>query len=137
MVNTKTFVGSIVIPPDGYVLTYNTVDGYWEGRPLPNPGQIMSLATAGASPYNVGIEDIVIVPSHVGVFDVNLPNGLFAQIGRTIAIKDGYGNASINPINLQSSGPLIDGYVSYALNTDYGCIRVVFDGVNYIVLSKF
>jgi len=135
MVNTKTFVGSIVIPPDGYVLTYSSPDGYWEGRPLPNPGQIMSYATAGASGYNVGIEDVVFVPSHIGTFNVLLPESPFP--GRTIAIKDGYGNASINPINLLVSTPLIDGYSSYALNTNYGCIRVIFDGTNYHVLSKF
>jgi hypothetical protein len=132
-VNTKTFTGSIVVPPDGYVLTYDTADGYYKPKPLPNPGQIMSLSSPAASPYNVDIEDVVPIPNHTGTFIVNLPTS--PQIGRTIFIKDGYGGAGLNPINI-AAVPLIDGYAIYPINTNFGAIRVIFTGTTYLVLSK-
>ena len=136
MVTTKTFIGSTVTPPDGYVLTYDSIDGYYKPRPLPNPGQIMSLSNpaVASSPYNVGIEDVVPIPSHVGTFIVNLPAS--PQIGRTIVIKDGYGGAATDQINIAAI-PLIDGYAVYPLNTNFGAIRVIFTGTTYLVLSKF
>jgi hypothetical protein len=133
MVNTKTFIGSTVIPPDGYVLTYDTTDGYYKPRPLPNPGQIMSLNNTASSPYNVSIEDVVTVGGHVGTFIVNLP--AIPQTGRTIYIKDGYGGAALNPINVAAI-PLIDGYATYPISTNFGAIRVIFTGTTYLVLSK-
>lgn len=134
MVSTKTFIGSTVVPPDGYVLTYDSVDGYYKPRPLPNPGQIMSINSPGAGPYNVGIEDVTIISSHVGTYTVNLPAA--PQIGRTIIVKDGYGDASINPISV-AAVPLIDGAAAYSINTNYGCVRVVFTGTTYMIISKF
>jgi hypothetical protein len=134
MVTTKTFIGSTVTPPDGYVLTYDSVDGYYKPRPLPNPGQIMSIHSPGAGPYNVGIEDVTIIPSHTGTYTVNLPP--IPQVGRTITIKDGYGDASINPISV-AAVPFIDGSPTYSLNTNYGCVRVIFTGTTYMIISKF
>lgn len=134
MTTLRNIIGSIVNPPDGYVLTYRTTDGYWSGQPLPNPGQIMSLSSPGASPYNVGIEDVVPVPTHSGTYIVNLP--ATPQIGRTIVIKDAAGVSALNPINIAAT-PLIDGAATYVLNVNYGSVRVIFNGTTYLIIDNY
>lgn len=134
MVTLKTLIGTIVNPPDGYVLTYSVVDGYWSGRPLPNPGQIMSLSTPAVTPYNVGIEDVVAIQAHTGTFIVNLPAA--PQTGRTIVIKDGYGGAALNPINIAAT-PFIDGAATYVINNNFGSVRVIFTGTTYLILDNY
>lgn len=54
--------------------------------------------------------------------------------GRAITIKDESGNASGNSITIQpGGGSTIDGNGSYIITTDFGCVRLVFDGAAYFI----
>ena len=118
-------------PPDGYVITYSSSDGYYYPQAT-SKRQINS--SPSSSPYNVGSEDVVLVQSHVGTFTVNLP--IAPAIGTHLYIKDFAGVAAANVINV-ASGANIDGGSPYAINTNYGCIHVVFNGATWSILSKF
>jgi len=131
LVNTKTLTLPVTTPPDGYVLTYSAVDGYY----LPKPPSLFILANAGSGPtYSATTEDVVIVATHVGVFTVNLP--INPPIGKTIFIKDSAGVAAANNISIASAA-LIDGSATYTINTNFGCIKVVFTGSTWFILTKF
>ena len=125
-------------PPDGYVITYSAADGYYIARPSP---RILTIFTAPSSPYtagtgnpSIGIEDVVLVTSHVGLFTVNLP--ISPLVGTTIRVKDFAGAAAANNINV-ATAQLIDGVNPYVINTNFGAVVVTFTGSTWSILSKF
>lgn len=133
-VNTRTLSGSVVIPPDGYVITYSAVDGYYIPKPT---SKLLIISSPVTSPYNATVEDVVEVQSHAGTFTVNLP--VTPPAGTTMYIKDFAGLAATNNINVVSAAN-IDGAGSYTINTNYGSIRVIFSGGGggtWSILSKF
>lgn len=117
-------------PPDGYVITFSAADGYYIARPSP---RILNIATAPSTPYTAGTEDLVLVPSHVGLFQVNVP--ISPLVGTTIRIKDFAGTAAANNINV-ATVQLIDGANPYVINTNYGSIVITFTGSSWSVISK-
>jgi hypothetical protein len=117
-------------PPDGYVITWDALDGYYVARPSP---RIKFISSPGASPYTPSIEDVVEVPNHAGVFTINLPSS--PLVGTTYFIKDFAGVASSNNINVATT-QLVDGLNPYVINNNFGCISVVFNGTTWSVLTK-
>lgn len=130
--NTRTIVGPVTNPPDGYVLTYSNIDGYYVGKPLPQP--LLSIASPNTSPFNATTQEAVLVQSHTGVFTVNLP--VSPTAGKIIYIKDFGGVAAVHNISVVS-GQLIDGAGNYTINTNFGCVKVLFDGTTWSILTKF
>ena len=117
-------------PPDGYVVTYSAIDGYYLARPQP---RLLNITTTGTTPYNVGSEDLTLV-SHGGAFVVNLP--ISPPTGTSIFIKDFTGNASAFNITVNSA-QLIDGATPYIINTNFGLLRAVFTGATWVILDRF
>lgn len=120
-------------PPDGYVITWDALDGYYVARPSP---RIKIISSPTVSGYIAGTqsEDVVEVQTHAGVFTVNLPSN--PLVGTNYFIKDFAGVASSNNINVVTT-QLIDTLNPYVINTNFGCISVVFNGTTWSVLSKF
>lgn len=121
-------------PPDGYVVTWDALDGYYIARPSPRIKIITSTSTTG---YIAGTnsEDVVEVLTHAGAFTVNLPSS--PLVGTTYFIKDFAGVAGGgNQINVATT-QLVDTLNPYVINTNFGCISVVFNGTTWSVLSKF
>jgi hypothetical protein len=131
LVNTRTFTGANITPPDGYVVTYSAVDGYYV--PKPNSKIAAITSPSGAGPYTVINEDVVLV-THAGVFTVNLPVGPLS--GYNVFIKDFSGNANTFNITV-SSAALIDGSATKIINTTFGAVHVVFNGTTWAILSNF
>lgn len=117
-------------PPDGYVLTYSFADGYYLAKP---PSKQLIVSFPASTPYAVGHEDVVLVPNHTGVFEVDLP--ISPLVGTVIHIKDLAGVAAANVINVATS-QLVDGFNPYPINTNFGAIKIVFIGASWSVLSK-
>ncbi len=117
-------------PPDGYVLTYSLVDGYYLAKP---PAKQLVVSFPASTPYSVGHEDVVLVPNHTGVFEVDLP--ISPLVGTVVHIKDLAGVAASNVINVVTT-QLVDNQNPYPINTNFGAIRVVFIGATWVVLSK-
>jgi hypothetical protein len=117
-------------PPDGYVLTWSAADGYF----LPKPSTKLQVISQPSSfPYNIGNEDVVEVQTHAGTVVVNLPSSPLP--GTNYYIKDFAGVASTNPISIATT-QLVDTQNPYQITNNFGCVRVVFNGVTWSVIAK-
>lgn len=129
--NTRTLTGSVLVPPDGYILTFSGPDGYY----IPRPPALNALSGGAiSSPYNATTEDAVLVPTHAGTFTVNLP--INPPTGKAMYVKDFAGVAAANNINVVAAA-LIDTASPYVINTAFGAVKVVFNGTTWSILSKF
>lgn len=119
-------------PPDGYVVTYSAVDGYYIAKPQT---RILIISTIASTPYNMSTspEDVSLI-SHAGAFVVNLPTSPLT--GTTVFVKDFSGNASTFNITINASQQ-IDGSATYVINTNFGTIHTTFTGTTWAILSKF
>lgn len=96
----------------------------------------VAVRVAVATPITVSaVTDEVIsvqVPGGVAVA-VNLPAGVLGQV---FTIKDGLGLASVLlPITINPAGAdLIDGALSAVINSPYGSLTLVFDGIQWILI---
>jgi hypothetical protein len=118
-------------PPDGYVVTYSAVDGYYYPKPT---SKLQIISAPVSSPYNATVEDVVLVQTHAGTFTVNLPVG--PPQGTKMYIKDFAGVATVNPINVVS-GANIDGTGTYSISINYGAVELVYSGTTWSILSKY
>lgn len=129
--NTKTFIGSIITPPDGYVVTYSATDGYYIPKPT---SKLLIISSPSSTPYTITLEDAVLVQTHSGTFVINLPTS--PPGGTSVYIKDYAGVSGTNPINIVSAA-LIDGVSPYVMNINYSSIRLVYNGITWSILEKF
>lgn len=118
------------LPPDGYVITFSAIDGYYYPKPT---SKLQILSTPVSSPYTATVEDVVLVQNHSGTFVVNLPVG--PPAGTMMVIKDFAGAAALNPINVTSAAN-IDGTSPYVISVNFGSVRVVYSGTTWSILDK-
>ena len=86
------------------------------------------------SPYTVlAADQFIAADVATAVITVRLPNT--TDTGRVIYIKDSEGNAGTNNITLTTPGGTvtIDGVTSYAMNTNYQSVSVVWTGTEYLI----
>lgn len=53
--------------------------------------------------------------------------------GKCYIIKDSVGDCNINPITVQATGSTIDGEATYVLETDWGSIGLIYNGIEWNV----
>ena len=85
-----------------------------------------------ASPYTALATDYYISADvTAGVVSIFLPNA--PVTGRVYIVKDKVGLAATSNITVTTPGGTvtIDGVTSYAMNTAYQSLQVIFDGTNY------
>jgi len=95
---------------------------------------VLEYTNVNTTPYVVvATDEYLSVDSSSLAITVELPNAPI--IGRTYIIKDRVGNAVANNITITTVGGvvLIDGNATYALNTAYAAIQVLFNGSAYEV----
>lgn len=61
---------------------------------------------------------------------ITLPSG---TSGKIFIIKDSVGDASTNNIIIQATGSTIDGETSYILDSDWACIGLIYNGIEWNV----
>lgn len=86
----------------------------------------------GSSPYTALATDVYISADVTGgAITIRLPNAPTAQ--RVFIVKDQIGNALVRNITVTTVGGavLIDGAASKVINTNYGFISVIFNGLSY------
>ncbi len=91
-----------------------------------------AYTNVNTTPYVVLVTDVYLgVDSSGGAIQINLPNA--PVVGRVIVIKDRTGSAAINAITVTTVGGvvLIDGAITFVMNTNYQSIQVLFDGTTY------
>lgn len=95
---------------------------------------ILPVVIATTSPFLalstdlfIGVNNISLVP-----FSVVLPAN--PQTGKVYIIKDVSGTAFTDPITITAVGHNIDGSASAIIDTNYGSITLVFDGVEWSIV---
>lgn len=95
---------------------------------------LLPVVIVTTSPYQALSTDFFIGVNNTGLvpFSVVLPAN--PQTGKVYIIKDVSGTASTDPITVTAIGHTIDGAASATINTDYGSITLVFDGVEWSII---
>lgn len=95
---------------------------------------LLPVVIATTSPFLALTSDLFIGVNNTGLvpFSVVLPAN--PQIGKLYIIKDLSGTAATDNITVTAVGQTIDGSASAIINTDYGSITLVFDGVEWSIV---
>ncbi|WP_145201428.1 hypothetical protein [Sphingobium sp. B2] len=93
----------------------------------------VTIVTSGAS-YVIGTNDKVVVvrKSSGSATAVTLPAS--PATGQTIIIKDGKGDAAVNPITITALAGTIDGATSSVISANRGVARLTYDGTEWVAL---
>jgi len=99
-----------------------------------NGAQIYKLTTPGAYPYIVLSTDYIILVDTSAARTINLPNA--PTTGQSFVIKDTVGTANAFNVTVTTVGGVvtIDGATSQAINTNWECLTVIFEGTSYRVI---
>lgn len=90
------------------------------------------ITIPGAYPYNVSNPNDVMIPvDTTAARTINLPGSPIG--GKVVIIKDDSGLALINNITIQGNGQNIDGSASAIINTNYGSMRLIYNGTQWNV----
>lgn len=66
-----------------------------------------------------------------GTVTITLPAG---TLGKVYVVKDAVGDANTNPITVVPTASTLDGEVSYVLDTDWGSISLIYNGIEWNVV---
>ena len=66
-----------------------------------------------------------------GAVTITLPAG---TLGKVYVVKDAVGDANANPITVTTTGSTIDGQANYVMNTDWGSISLIYNGIEWNVI---
>jgi hypothetical protein len=66
-----------------------------------------------------------------GAVTITLPAG---TVGKVYVVKDAVGDANTNPITVVTTGSTIDSLASYVMNTPWGSISLVYNGIEWNVV---
>jgi len=66
-----------------------------------------------------------------GTVTITLPAG---TLGKVYVVKDAVGDANTNPITVTTTGSTIDGQVNYVMNTPWGSISLIYNGIEWNVV---
>lgn len=96
------------------------------------PGAVNVKTPAAGSNYNALVSDFAIFCNFNAARSVILPTTPFP--GQSYRIKDISNNAATNNITVDGNGINIDAAATYAINTNYGSIDVIYNGTTWSVL---
>lgn len=80
--------------------------------------------TPNATEYFLGV-------IYDGAVAIILPAG---TLGKVYVVKDAVGDANANPITITATASTIDGQATYILNTDWGSISLIYNGIEWNVV---
>jgi hypothetical protein len=66
-----------------------------------------------------------------GTVTITLPAG---TLGKVYVVKDAVGDANANPITVTTTGSTIDGQANYVMNTPWGSISLIYNGIEWNVV---
>ena len=81
--------------------------------------------------YTPTVDEYFLGIIYNGTVTVTLPTG---TLGKVYVVKDAVGDANTNPITVLTTGSSIDGQPSYILDTDWGSITLVYNGIEWNVV---
>lgn len=106
-----------------------------QGEPGPQgpPGTVANLPVTlvDEATYTPSTDEYFIGVIYEGPCTVTLPA---TTAGKSFIIKDSIGSATTNTITITTTGSTIDGEASYLLNSDWGSIGLVYNGIEWNVV---
>jgi hypothetical protein len=81
--------------------------------------------------YNATVDEYFLGVIYDGTVTINLPAG---TLGKVFIVKDSVGAANTNPITITATSSTIDIQPSYTLNTDWGSISLIYNGIEWNVV---
>ena len=81
--------------------------------------------------YTPTVDEYFLGIIYNGTVTVTLPAG---TLGKVYVIKDAVGDSNTNPITVLTTGSTIDNQVSYILDTGWGSITLVYNGIEWNVI---
>jgi hypothetical protein len=66
-----------------------------------------------------------------GAVTITLPAG---TLGKVYVVKDSIGDANTNPITVTTTGSTIDSLANYVMNTPWGSISLIYNGIEWNVV---
>jgi len=122
-----------IIAGTGITVTPTTGTGAETVTITANGLALEPLRIATVSPDAVTVADGIVVYQLAapGPIAVTLPLGVTGQV---FYLKDGTGDASVNPITITPTVGTIDGSATATINSDYGALTLVFNGTEWNIL---
>jgi hypothetical protein len=100
-------------------------------------GQYVVALSAGLYPYTMQLKDRVVQCTGTGARGITLPDAMLATPGAEYVVMDAAGNAAANAITLSCwNTQTINGATTYTINTNYGNVVLVSDGVKWVIRSS-
>ena len=99
------------------------------------PGELspIPVTLVTETPYQITTGDYFLAVDFGGIAgDITLPST--PTVGDIYIVKDISGNASLAPITITSNGPLIDGTGTAVINTDYGSLTFIYNGIDWSIV---
>jgi hypothetical protein len=66
-----------------------------------------------------------------GISTITLPA---VTSGKVYVVKDSLGDSNTNPISILATGTTIDGLASYTINTDWGSVTLLYNGIEWNIV---
>lgn len=113
-------------PAQGPLISTTTIDGSCSFN-IPVIIVSDSPYTAKITDYYIGVNNTTTAP-----FSVVLPDN--SVVGKIYIIKDYSGNSFSYPITITATGHTIDGSASATIDSNYGSITLVFNGIGWSIV---
>ena len=144
------FIPPLVLPPIGFVpisdddIFINSIVNGGTGPPGPQgiqgdpgpQGPAGSLADVPVTlidgpTYTPDADEYFLGVIYDGTVTITLPAG---TLGKVYVVKDSVGDANTNPITVVATGSTIDSLASYTMDTDWGSISLIYNGIEWNVV---
>ena len=98
-------------------------------------GETVSAATtSGAGAHSITKNKTISNPSSAAAVFLQLPAATSLKEFSDYVVKDGKGDAGVNPITITSAGGSIDGATSIVINSNYGALVFASDGTDWYLI---
>lgn len=95
----------------------------------------VTIVTTTPTSLTAADKVVIINKATAGAHTINLEDIALRKVGRSYTIKDGKGDAHINPITINAyTGQTIDGQTSVVINTSYSSVTIVNNGTEWNII---
>ena len=101
--------------------------------PKGEPGSLADVPVTliDESTYSPATTEYYLGVIYDGSVTITLPAG---TVGKVYVVKDAIGDANTNSITVVATGSTIDSQASYILDTDWGSISLIYNGIEWNVV---
>lgn len=127
------FINSSIVGPPGPPGPQGPAGPQGPQGPQGEPGSLTNVPVTlvDDTTYTPSLEEYFLGVIFDGACTITLPAG---TLGKIYVIKDSAGDASTNPITIQTTGSTIDFESSYTLNINWASVGLIYNGIEWNVI---